>query len=267
MTARDLWLRIRALLLRGRVEREMHEELDFHVEMQTRKHRAAGLGTDEARRLARAQFGSTALVEDRVRDARGIHFFETLFQDLRYAIRSFRRAPTFALTVVATIALGLGLNAGVFTIFNAYVLTPFAVRDPYSLYEFTWDTRGGQFHRFTWPEFEQLRRDTEVFSEVYAERHQLVTRIDGHTAVHASRHGQLFPHAGRRRRARPDAAAVRYGGTGPRSGGGAELRVLATSVRQRSGGCWTQDPHSRPPMRSSGRGTPGLRRVEPDSAA
>ena len=160
----------------------MHEELDFHVEMQTRKHLAAGLGTDDARRLARAQFGSTALVEDRVRDARGIHFFETLFQDLRYAIRSFRRAPTFALTVVATIALGLGLNAGVFTIFNAYVLTPFAVRDPYSLYEFTWDTRGGQFHRFTWPEFEQLRRDTGVFSEVYAERHQLVTRIDGHTA-------------------------------------------------------------------------------------
>jgi predicted permease len=182
MTARDLWLRLRALLLRRRVERELHEELDFHVEMQTRKHLAAGLDAAEARRLARAQFGSTALVEDWVRDARGIHFVETLFQDLRYAIRSFRRTPTFAVTVVATIALGLGLNAGVFTIFNAYVLTPFAVRDPYSLYEFTWDTRGGQFHRFTWPEFEQLRRDTEVFSEVYAERHQLVTRIDGHTA-------------------------------------------------------------------------------------
>src|SRR5678815_5069061 len=101
MTARDLWLRLRALLLRRRVEREMHEELDFHVEMQTRKHLAAGLGANDARRLARAQFGSTALVEDRVRDARGIYFFETLFQDLRYAIRSFRRAPTFALTVVA----------------------------------------------------------------------------------------------------------------------------------------------------------------------
>ena len=182
MTARDLWLRVRALVFHGRVERELHEELDFHVEMQTRRHIAAGVDATEARRLAHTQFGSTALVEDRVRDARGIGFFETLLQDVRYAVRSFRRAPAFALTVVGTIALGLGLNAGVFTIFNAYVLTPFAVRDPYSLYEFTWDTRGGRFHRFTWPEFEQLRRDNAVFSDVYAERHQLVTRIDGHTA-------------------------------------------------------------------------------------
>jgi predicted permease len=182
MTARDLWLRVRALLLHRRVERELHEELDFHVEMQTRKHLAAGLDLADARRLACLQFGSTALVEDRVRDARGIGLVETLVQDLRYAVRSFRRAPGFAVTVVGTIALGLGLNAGVFTIFNAYVLTPFAVRDPYSLYEFTWDTRGGRFHRFTWPEFDQLRRDNAVFSEIHAERHQLVTRIDGHTA-------------------------------------------------------------------------------------
>lgn len=72
MTAHDLWLRLRALLLRGRVERELHEELAFHVEMQTRKHLAAGLDASEAARLARRQFGSSALVEDRVRDARGI---------------------------------------------------------------------------------------------------------------------------------------------------------------------------------------------------
>src|SRR5206468_9821176 len=118
MTARDLWLRLRALLLRGRVEREMHEELDFHLEMQTRKHLAAGLGAADARRLARSQFGSAALVADRVRDARGIHLFEALLQDVRYAVRSFRRAPAFAVTVIVTIAVGLGLNAAVFTIFN-----------------------------------------------------------------------------------------------------------------------------------------------------
>jgi putative ABC transport system permease protein len=87
MTVRDFWLRLRALLLRGRVEREMHEELDFHLEMQTRKHLAAGLGAVDARRLARAQFGSAALVEDRVRDARGIRLFETLFQVVRQSVR------------------------------------------------------------------------------------------------------------------------------------------------------------------------------------
>src|SRR5262245_1464627 len=192
MTARDLWLRIRALLLRGRVEREMHEELDFHVEMQTRKHLAAGLGAADARRLARAQFGSTALIEDQVRDARGIHLFETLLQDLRYAIRSFRRTPTFAITVVATIALGLGLNTAIFTIFNTYVLKPFDVRDPHALYEVKWLTRSGAAPRFTWAEFETLRHDDSTFSEVLAQQHPLITRIDGRIAFVGLVSGNYF---------------------------------------------------------------------------
>jgi predicted permease len=182
MTARDLWLRLRALVLSRRVERELHEELDFHVEMQTRRHLAAGLDATEARRLAHAQFGSTALVEDRVRDARGIRFFETLLQDLRYAVRSFRRAPAFALTVVGTIALGLGLNTAVFTIFSTYVLKPFDIRDPYSLYEIGWISNSGVAPRFTWLEYDALTRDQSVFSEVLAEQHPLITRIEGHTS-------------------------------------------------------------------------------------
>jgi predicted permease len=192
MTARDLWLRIRALLLRGRVEREMHEELDFHVEMQTRKHLAAGLGAADARRLARAQFGSTALIEDQVRDARGIHLFEALLQDMRYAIRGFRRTPTFAITVVATIALGLGLNTAIFTIFNTYVLKPFDVRDPHALYEVKWLTRSGAAPRFTWAEFETLRHDDSTFSEVLAQQHPLITRIDGRIAFVGLVSGNYF---------------------------------------------------------------------------
>ncbi|OLE78865.1 MAG: hypothetical protein AUF76_18280 [Acidobacteria bacterium 13_1_20CM_2_65_9] len=182
MTIADLMLRLRALLLRRRVDDELDEELAFHLEMQARKHRDAGVCDADAQRLARVRFGSTALVADQCRDARGIGFIETLWQDVRYAVRSFRRAPAFALTVIGTIALGLGLNAAVFTIFNAYVLKPFSVRDPYSLYEFEWRSRTGQFHRFTWPQYEQLRRENAVFSEVFGERHQLVTRIEGHTA-------------------------------------------------------------------------------------
>jgi MFS family permease len=67
MTVSDLWLRLRALVRHQQVERELHEELAFHVEMQVRRHLAAGLSTAEARRLAHAQFGSTALIEDQVR--------------------------------------------------------------------------------------------------------------------------------------------------------------------------------------------------------
>jgi predicted permease len=192
MTRRDLQLRLRALLRHRRVDDELDEELAFHLEMQARKLRGAGADDADAQRLARARFGSTALVADQCRDARGIGVVETLLQDVRYALRSFRRAPAFALTVVGTIALGLGLNTAVFTIFNAYVLKPFAVRDPYSLYAFEWRSRAGQWRFLTWPEYEEFRRDNPVFSEVFAERRQLITRIEGHAAYTQLVSGNYF---------------------------------------------------------------------------
>ena len=130
MGGRDLWLRLRALCRQRTVERELHEELDFHVEMQTRKHLAAGLGTNDARRLARAQFGSTALVEDRVRDARGIRFLETLVQDARYGLRMMRRSPGFTAAAVLSLAIGIGAVSTVFALINAVELKPLPVRAP-----------------------------------------------------------------------------------------------------------------------------------------
>src|SRR5271157_4836763 len=142
----DLLLRLRALIFRRRLENELDEELQFHIAMQTRKNLAAGMPPDEARRQARVQFGGVERAKEECRDTRGIRWIETLLQDVRYALRGFRRTPGFALTVVATIALGLGLNTTAFTIFNAYVLRPLSVRDPYSLYQFTWVNRKGYDH-------------------------------------------------------------------------------------------------------------------------
>jgi hypothetical protein len=133
MNVRDVWLRFRAVAFRRVVDRELEDELTFHLEMQTRKNVAAGLPETEARRQARVRFGPKALIEDQCRDSRGISLLDTLWQDVRYAFRSFRRSPTFAATVIGTIALGLGLNAAFFTLFDAYVLRPFAVREPDSL--------------------------------------------------------------------------------------------------------------------------------------
>ena len=100
------------------------------------------------------------------REARGIGWIETLLQDVRYSIRGFRRTPGFSVTVVATIALGLGLNTTLFTVFNAYVLRPLAVRDPYSLYQFTWMNRSGENDRFSWHEFQDFQNQNPAFSEV-----------------------------------------------------------------------------------------------------
>jgi predicted permease len=179
MTLSDLLLRLRALLFRARVEEELEDEVEFHLAMARRKHLNAGHSEEEASRLARLDFGRVGAVKEDCRGARGIDSFESTLQDVRYALRSFRRSPGFVLTVSGTIALGLGLNLALFTLFNAYVLRPISIRDPYSLYGFTWTDRQGNGHAFSWDEFQQFEKTNPAFSEVAAVQY-VYTRVDGH---------------------------------------------------------------------------------------
>lgn len=179
MTWSDLKLRILALIQRSRLENELDDEMQFHLEMQSRKNEAAGEDELEASRLARLQFGAIENVKEACRDARGTRLIEDSLADVRYALRTFRRSPTFVLTVVATIALALGVNAALFTFFNAYVLRPVAVRDPYSLYRYTWTNESGVGHSFSWPEFEAFRDGNPAFSEVIGLKF-LFARVEGH---------------------------------------------------------------------------------------
>ena len=79
--------------------------------------------------LLRLQFGTDpGAVKDYIRDQRRIGFLETLFADVCYALRGFRRTPLFALTVIGTIAIGLGWNTAAFTIFSATMLRPIDAR-------------------------------------------------------------------------------------------------------------------------------------------
>ena len=86
-----------------------------------------------------------------------IAWLEELGQDVRFALRGFRRSPAFVATVVLTIALGLGLNTSVFTIFDAYVLRPLAIRDAGSLYEVFFQDRRGSGKRLSWRQYQDLR--------------------------------------------------------------------------------------------------------------
>jgi putative ABC transport system permease protein len=177
----DLMYRVRALLRPKGMEEELDAELGFHMERQTEKYVKSGLSPEEAARRARVAFGGVEAVKEQCRDARGLAPIEALWQDIRYALRGFRRSPAFAAAVIGTIALGIGVNTAAFTIFNAYVLRPVPLQDPYSLYRFTWANRAGRGHTFNWSEFEALRRDKQVFSAVFAGRH-LVTRINSRLA-------------------------------------------------------------------------------------
>src|SRR5947199_9724990 len=91
----------------------------------------------------------------------------SMLQDLRFALRGFRRAPAFVATVVLTIALGLGLNTSVFTIFDAYVLRPLAIRDPGSLYEVSFQDRRGWGQSLSWQQYQDVRA-LSIASESFA---------------------------------------------------------------------------------------------------
>src|SRR5688500_4655153 len=143
MNFRDLLLRMRALVAPRRVERELDEELAFHIERETGKHLAAGLNPIDARTRAIARFGPVPLAADQCRDARGTAAVDDLTRDIGYAFRTFRRAPLAALSIVATVALGLGLVAVVFTVYNMFFLRVDAVRCPDVLYAVTLAQRIG----------------------------------------------------------------------------------------------------------------------------
>ena len=109
---------------------------------------------------------------------------ESLWGDIRFAFRIFMRSSAVALTVIGTLAVALGLNATAYSFFNAYVVKPAAVHDPGTLYQASWENRGGFFHRFAWTEAARFGREMAgVFPETYVPTAKLLTRINGRPAV------------------------------------------------------------------------------------
>jgi predicted permease len=126
----DLLYRLRALVRGRTVERELDDELRFHLEHEARKYEAAGLPHDEAVRMARIAFGGVDYIKDECREARGTRLAETLVQDVRYGARMLRRAPGFSITAVATIAASTAALATVFTLAYTLFFRQLPVDDP-----------------------------------------------------------------------------------------------------------------------------------------
>jgi predicted permease len=180
MDVRDLKLRFRALITPGRVERELHDELAFHLEREARKLVDQGMPPDVARAQAQARFGSAAAAADACRDERRTGFVDNTLRDVRFAVRSFRRAPLAAFTIVATIAIGLGVVAVLFTILNMFLFRVDTVPDISQMYaverqRLANDERSPLTHA----QFGALRRETGVFVDAYAALHDIDLRVDG----------------------------------------------------------------------------------------
>jgi putative ABC transport system permease protein len=123
-------LRVRSFFRRNRVEQELDEELRFHVERQIEQHVANGMSACEARRQAFLALDGLERCKEECRDMRHLNLIDDLVKDLAYAARTLRKAPAFAITAVLTIALGVGANTAIFSVFKDFLLRPLPFHDP-----------------------------------------------------------------------------------------------------------------------------------------
>ncbi len=141
-----LGFRLKTLFRLGREERELSEEIAFHLEMETRKLLAQGLEPAAAAHEARLRFGGVAYQQERARDAWGIRMLRDLLIDVRHALRQFQRRPGVNLLALVTLALGLGATAALFSVVRGLLLRPLPITREAELQVFwdDWDWRGSE---------------------------------------------------------------------------------------------------------------------------
>jgi len=128
-----LWNRFWNLARSRRHSEELDEELRFHIEMRSRDNVSAGMAPAEASRDARLRFGNLTVEKERTRDAAILSWLDSLAQDARYTMRSFRGSRKVCALIVVLLALGIGANTAIFSIAHAVLLRALPVKDPAGL--------------------------------------------------------------------------------------------------------------------------------------
>lgn len=159
------------LIRKQKQDAQLDSELRFHIEQQTAENITAGIPPDEARRRALAQFGGLEYMKEETRDARGTHYVETFFQDIRYALRMLRKSPGFTAVAVLTLALGIGATTGIFSVVNAVLVRSLPFHDPARLVSL-FQTPGKSTGLMGWaadgPDILDWQRDSRSLSSVAA---------------------------------------------------------------------------------------------------
>src|SRR5919112_2750262 len=125
------WSRLLTLLRPGRRARDIEDEIAFHLAMRQAEHERDGLAPEIARRTAARQFGNVTALKEQTREMWTFPSFESLVQDLRYALRTFRRAPAFTLVAVLVLAIGIGATTAMFSLVDMMLVRglPYAQAD------------------------------------------------------------------------------------------------------------------------------------------
>ena len=158
-------MRWRALFRKEQLERELADELSFHLEREAAQNLRDGMNPDDARYSALKSFGAIERSKEECRDARGVRLIEEFLQDLRYGRRLLAKNPGFSVIAIVTLALGIGANTAIFSVVNAFLLRPLPYGDADRLVMVDSQLRA-QSMGVSFPDYEDWRRQNTVFEDL-----------------------------------------------------------------------------------------------------
>src|SRR5713101_2005758 len=161
-------LRLRSLFRRRHVEQELNEELQFHLEHKIEEGIANGLSPKEARYAAMRAMDGLEQRKEEMRDMRHIHWLTDFLDDAHYAIRSLRRTPGLTAFVAITLALGIGMTSGTFSMVDALIFRPYPVPHPSGVVTLVSTTHDSSFDDFSYREYLDIRDKTKSYDGVIA---------------------------------------------------------------------------------------------------
>ncbi len=186
---RDWIYRLRCLLRGSAIERELDDELRFHLEKHAEKFMCAGYSREESARLARLALAGPEQTKERCRDARGVRFWNVTVQDLRYGFRQLIHNPGFSIVAALVLGLGIGANTAIFSFLDAAMLKGLPVEKPEELVVPKWTAKStpspfgsSDFEScfesrirqpeggctFSYPIFRLIQKRSDLFSNVTA---------------------------------------------------------------------------------------------------
>lgn len=167
---RAYFIRMAGLFNRKKLERQLAEELESHLQMHAEDNLKSGMTPEEAQRQALIKLGGVEQTKEEYRSQRGLPLIETLIQDVRYGFRRLIKSPGVTIIALLSLALGIGANTAIFSLVNTALLRPLPVENPDELVSLSNTSDNRIFPTFSYPNYKDLRDRNDVFAGLFAYR-------------------------------------------------------------------------------------------------